>query len=50
MIRAMLADVAVFIPTSWFEPLPEWARVPLLVGTFIAFAWVVVWAIRQRRR
>ena len=32
------------------HPLPEWLRVPFVIGTFVIFGFVVLWAIRQRRR
>lgn len=41
---------AIYIPWSWFEPLPEWARLPLVLGAVATFLWVVLWAIRQQRK
>jgi hypothetical protein len=41
---------ALFIPTDWFGPLPEWMVPWVAAACVLVFVGVIIWAVRQRGR
>lgn len=41
--------VAIYIPTSLFDELPDWLKPWVFMGILVFFFATVIWAVRQRR-